>query len=64
MLLDEYILLALETQFNNDKEQDLQNLLDKYMKNAGIKLTPRISAAAVIHDHLEQAQGPFGSFRS
>lgn len=36
MLLDEYILLALETQFNNDKEQDLQNLLDKYMKNAGI----------------------------
>lgn len=35
MLLDEYILLALETQFNNDKEQDLQNLLDRYMKNAG-----------------------------
>ncbi|XP_076024141.1 DNA-binding protein RFX6 [Genypterus blacodes] len=34
MLLDEYILLALETQFNNVKEQDLQNLLDKYMKNA------------------------------
>uniref|UniRef100_A0A3B4WTZ9 DNA-binding protein RFX6 n=1 Tax=Seriola lalandi dorsalis TaxID=1841481 RepID=A0A3B4WTZ9_SERLL len=38
MLLDEYILLALETQFNNDKEQDLQNLLDKYMKNAASKL--------------------------
>nr|XP_043904644.1 DNA-binding protein RFX6 [Solea senegalensis] len=34
MLLDEYILLALETQFNNDKEQDLQNLLDRYMKNS------------------------------
>ncbi|KAJ0061212.1 hypothetical protein NL108_013529 [Boleophthalmus pectinirostris] len=34
MLLDEYILLALETQFNNDKEQELRNLLDKYMKNA------------------------------
>ncbi|KAG9493448.1 hypothetical protein GDO78_001389 [Eleutherodactylus coqui] len=34
MLLDEYILLAVETQFNNDKELDLQNLLDKYMKNA------------------------------
>lgn len=34
MLLDEYILLAIETQFNNDKEQDLQNLLDKYMKHA------------------------------
>lgn len=35
MLLDEYILLAMETQFNNDKEQELQNLLDKYMKNSG-----------------------------
>ncbi|KAJ1152291.1 hypothetical protein NDU88_005067 [Pleurodeles waltl] len=34
MLLDEYILLAMETQFNNDKEQELQNLLEKYMKNA------------------------------
>ncbi|XP_071019617.1 DNA-binding protein RFX6-like [Oncorhynchus clarkii lewisi] len=34
MLLDEYILLAIETQFNNDKEQDLQNILDKYMRNA------------------------------
>ncbi|KAM6467733.1 DNA-binding protein RFX6 [Liasis olivaceus] len=33
MLLDEYILLAMETQFHNDKEQELQNLLDKYMKN-------------------------------
>ncbi|KAK7835307.1 hypothetical protein U0070_017843, partial [Myodes glareolus] len=36
MLLDEYILLAMETQFNNDKEQELQNLLDKYMKNSAI----------------------------
>ena len=36
MLLDEYILLAIETQFNNDKEQDLQNLLEKYMRNAGM----------------------------
>ncbi|MBN3303242.1 RFX6 protein, partial [Amia calva] len=34
MLLDEYILLTIETQFNNDKEQELQNLLDKYMRNA------------------------------
>ncbi|XP_006626386.2 DNA-binding protein RFX6 isoform X1 [Lepisosteus oculatus] len=34
MLLDEYILLAIETQFNNDKEQELQNLLEKYMRNA------------------------------
>lgn len=45
MLLDEYILLALETQFNNEKEQDLQNLLDKYMKNAGMP-TPTGPAAA------------------
>lgn len=45
MLLDEYILLALETQFNNEKEQDLQNLLDKYMKNAGMP-TPTGRAAA------------------
>uniref|UniRef100_A0A672PLV2 DNA-binding protein RFX6 n=1 Tax=Sinocyclocheilus grahami TaxID=75366 RepID=A0A672PLV2_SINGR len=34
MLLDEYVLLAIETQFNNDKEQDLQNLLEKYMRSA------------------------------
>ncbi|KAJ3607209.1 hypothetical protein NHX12_026722 [Muraenolepis orangiensis] len=34
MLLDEYILLALETQFNNDKEQELQRVLDRYMRNA------------------------------
>ncbi|KAK2513638.1 Rfx6 [Columba livia] len=40
MLLDEYILLAMETQFNNDKEQELQNLLDKYMKNLGNKSDP------------------------
>uniref|UniRef100_A0A8D2ZTU7 DNA-binding protein RFX6 n=1 Tax=Scophthalmus maximus TaxID=52904 RepID=A0A8D2ZTU7_SCOMX len=34
MLLDEYILLALETQFNNDKEQDLQNLWTNASKAA------------------------------
>lgn len=45
MLLDEYILLALETQFNNEKEQDLQNLLDKYMKNAGMPTSSRAAAA-------------------
>lgn len=52
MLLDEYILLALETQFNNDKEQDLQNLLDKYMKNAGMKHpnTHTESSAADVHE--------------
>lgn len=46
MLLDEYILLALETQFNNDKEQDLQSLLDKYMKNAGNERKNRHSTCA------------------
>lgn len=45
MLLDEYILLALETQFNNEKEQDLQNLLDKYMKNAGTPTNSRPATA-------------------
>lgn len=55
MLLDEYILLALETQFNNDKEQDLQNLLDKYMKNAGMKHQNRRSAAD-IHGLLSKLQ--------
>lgn len=44
MLLDEYILLALETQFNNEKEQDLQDLLDKYMKNAGMPTSSRPAA--------------------
>lgn len=43
MLLDEYILLALETQFNNEKEQDLQNLLDKYMKNSGTRQTEMLT---------------------
>nr|XP_032829304.1 DNA-binding protein RFX6 [Petromyzon marinus] len=33
MLLDEYILLALETQFNNHKEQEQQSLLDKYTRS-------------------------------
>ncbi|XP_070565007.1 DNA-binding protein RFX6-like isoform X2 [Ptychodera flava] len=32
MLLDEYILLAVESQFNNDKDNELQNLLEKHMK--------------------------------
>ncbi|KAG7280369.1 LOW QUALITY PROTEIN: hypothetical protein CRUP_022197 [Coryphaenoides rupestris] len=33
MLLDEYILLALETQFNKEQEQNLQHLLDRYLRN-------------------------------
>ncbi len=61
MLLDEYILLALETQFNNDKEQDLQNLLDKYMKNAGIKHQNTSSAADIhkLNSSLQQVHSLF-----
>ncbi|XP_077979193.1 DNA-binding protein RFX6-like [Glandiceps talaboti] len=32
MLLDEYILLAVESQFNSDKDNELQNILEKHMK--------------------------------
>ncbi|CAN0226767.1 unnamed protein product, partial [Lampetra planeri] len=39
MLLDEYILLALETQFNNHKEQEQQSLLDKYTRNGDASRT-------------------------
>ncbi|XP_019639148.1 PREDICTED: DNA-binding protein RFX6-like isoform X1 [Branchiostoma belcheri] len=35
MLLDEYLLLAVETQFYNEKETELQNALEKHMKTAG-----------------------------
>ncbi|XP_072016199.1 DNA-binding protein RFX6-like [Amphiura filiformis] len=34
MLLDEYILLAVECQFNNEKENELQNKLDKHCKGS------------------------------
>ena len=32
MLLDEYMLLAIESQLHNEKEKELQNLLEKYAK--------------------------------
>nr|XP_006815685.1 PREDICTED: DNA-binding protein RFX6-like [Saccoglossus kowalevskii] len=32
MLLDEYILLAVESQFNNEKDNELQNILEKHIK--------------------------------
>ncbi|XP_067655645.1 DNA-binding protein RFX6-like [Haliotis asinina] len=32
MLLDEYVLLAVESQLHNEKEAELQTLLDKHMK--------------------------------
>ncbi|XP_071795529.1 DNA-binding protein RFX6-like isoform X2 [Asterias amurensis] len=34
MLLDEYILLAVEQQFNTEKDNELQNRLEKHMKVA------------------------------
>ncbi|KTG34229.1 hypothetical protein cypCar_00013025, partial [Cyprinus carpio] len=66
MLLDEYILLAIETQFNNDREQDLQNLLEKYMRSAGQMdylqnsaplMTPPISPAMINRSSVIN-QGP------
>lgn len=36
MLLDEYILLAVESQFNTEKDNDLQNRLEKHMKASGM----------------------------
>ncbi|NXP82207.1 RFX6 protein, partial [Ramphastos sulfuratus] len=59
MLLDEYILLAMETQFNNDKEQELQNLLDKYMKNLDAsKATFTASPSSCFLANRNKAAGP------
>ncbi|XP_016118455.1 DNA-binding protein RFX6-like, partial [Sinocyclocheilus grahami] len=43
MLLDEYILLAIETQFNNDKEQGQMD----YSQNSATLMTPPISPAMI-----------------
>nr|XP_054757618.1 DNA-binding protein RFX6-like [Lytechinus pictus] len=40
MLLDEYILLAVESQFNSEKDNDLQNRLEKHMKASGNSQRP------------------------
>lgn len=32
MLLDEYVLLAVETQLHVEKETEIQSLLEKHMK--------------------------------
>lgn len=32
MLLDEYVLLAVETQLHNEKEMEIQALLEKHIK--------------------------------
>ncbi|KAH9505379.1 DNA-binding protein rfx6 [Bulinus truncatus] len=41
MLLDEYVLLAVECQLHNEKEQELQVILEKHMKpdDTGVKPT-------------------------
>ncbi|KAK0060349.1 DNA-binding protein RFX6, partial [Biomphalaria pfeifferi] len=41
MLLDEYVLLAVECQLHNEKDQELQALLEKHVKpdDTGVKLT-------------------------
>ncbi|XP_072182085.1 DNA-binding protein RFX6-like [Diadema setosum] len=40
MLLDEYILLAVESQFNSEKDNELQNRLEKHMKASGNSQRP------------------------
>ena len=38
MLLDEYVLLAVETQIHVEKDAELQSLLDKHMKTGMTKI--------------------------
>ncbi|KAK6190328.1 hypothetical protein SNE40_002223 [Patella caerulea] len=45
MLLDEYVLLAIESQLHNEKEQELQSLLDKHMKPDDTGSKPNLSQA-------------------
>ena len=35
MLLDEYMLLVIETRFSNEMEEKLQELLDRHLKMGG-----------------------------
>jgi len=37
MLLDEYVLLAVETQLHVEKDTELQTLLEKHMKTGKLK---------------------------
>ena len=37
MLLDEYVLLAVESQLQNERDAELQTLLDKYTKSGKFK---------------------------
>lgn len=64
MLLDEYILLAMETQFNNDKEQELQNLLDKYMKNSGNLTNYYTFHVSLLKPEFKNLQVHMGGFSS
>lgn len=38
MLLDEYVLLAVETQLHVEKETEIQSLLEKHMKTGMISI--------------------------
>ncbi len=41
MLLDEYVLLAVESQLQNERDADLQTLLDKYTKSGEGEKNPK-----------------------
>ncbi|XP_013406987.1 DNA-binding protein RFX6 [Lingula anatina] len=45
MLLDEYVLLAVESQLHNEKEQELQQLMEKHIKTDETGNRPNLSAA-------------------
>ncbi|CAL1534755.1 unnamed protein product [Lymnaea stagnalis] len=46
MLLDEYVLLAVECQLHNEKEQELQSLLEKHMKPDDMGAKPNLQQPA------------------
>lgn len=49
MLLDEYILLAVECQLHNEKETEVQTLLDKHTKT-GILLAFVLSKTVYMYE--------------
>ncbi|KAK3101138.1 hypothetical protein FSP39_001224 [Pinctada imbricata] len=44
MLLDEYVLLAVETQIHDEKETEIQTLLDKHMKTDDSGTRPNLNS--------------------
>ncbi|KAL8573109.1 hypothetical protein ACOMHN_027369 [Nucella lapillus] len=60
MLLDEYILLALESQLHNETEQELQTLLEKHTKpdNMGTKPTLQQTASTTCFVASSQNRAP------